>query len=561
MWNRNVLNMLWIGLFVLAGPARAHFLWVVTRAEEETTSVRVYFSETASADDPSLLERLDGVKAWALPERRGEEAQPIELKMGEDSLMAELPPHLSRSTVALRHVYGVVTRGGQSFLLNYYAKSYPFALPGTWKAVDDANLLPLEVVPVMNREGLAIKVLWNGKPQEGSLVTIEGPGLEKKFEQETGSDGTVPCRPPEAGLFSIRARHIEQQEGTHDGATYGLVRHYSTLALRFEPPRLHSGATRFPELQRGITSFGGAIVDDDLYIYGGHFGRAHEYSANEQSAELVRINLARPDQWQQLPAGPKLAGLAMVAHRGRLYRVGGFSARNSESEQQDLWSQDAFARFDPAAAAWESLPSLPEPRSSHDAAVLNDTLFVVGGWELRGNESKWHETAWMYDLAAENGSWQPLPSPGFKRRACALAACNNKIYVIGGMEPRGTTMAVEVYDVLAKVWRRGPALPGTGMDGFGCSAFTCGGQLFATTMSGSLLQLAEAGDRWQFAGQLQAPRFFHRLLGWRDRDLVVVGGASMAAGKIKELELFPMAGQPSRTALRAGQEPAKRPLK
>ncbi len=232
----------------------------------------------------------------------------------------------------------------------------------------------------------------------------------------------------------------------------------------------------------------------------------------------------------------------MVAHNGKLYRLGGFMAKNNEEEDESLWSQSGVERFDPKKNQWESLPPLPEGRSSLDAAVLGDTLYVVGGWEMKaGSETSWHETAWAMDLTAPKLSWKAIAKPPFKRRALSLAAANGKLYVIGGMRPEGgPTTRIDVYDPKSDSWSAGPALLGTGMEGFGTSAFACDDRLFVSTISGSIQQLAADGSKWELAGQLEQPRFFHRLLPWQSRELVFVGGASMASGKIEDLERVPV---------------------
>jgi N-acetylneuraminic acid mutarotase len=225
-----------------------------------------------------------------------------------------------------------------------------------------------------------------------------------------------------------------------------------------------------------------------------------------------------------------------------LYRVGGFSAENNEDETENLQSQDDFARFDPQAGTWESLQPLPEGRSSHDAMVVGDVLYVVGGWKLAGDaESQWHETAWSVDLSADSLEWRPLPVPPFQRRAVALAEWRGKLYVLGGMQRQGgPTTRTAIYDPQTRQWSDGPALLGTSMDGFGSAAFACQGRLFATTMSGAVQELSQDGAEWRFAGQLEHPRFFHRVLPWQDRELVIVGGAHMSTGKIQELERLPI---------------------
>jgi len=231
----------------------------------------------------------------------------------------------------------------------------------------------------------------------------------------------------------------------------------------------------------------------------------------------------------------------MVEHRGYLYRVGGFTAMNKPGDPQDLRSQADFARFNTQTQTWEALPSLPEARSSHDAAVVGDTLYVVGGWNLQGrsSESKWQDTALAMNLGNETYAWRTIAPPPFKRRALALAELDGRLYCVGGMQEKGgQTTAVAIYDSAKDAWSEGPALIGGGMEGFGASAFTCQGALYVTTMSGSVQRLARDGTDWEYLGQLAHPRFFHRVLPWRNEKLVVVGGGSMTAGKVLELEIL-----------------------
>lgn len=69
-------------------------------------------------------------------------------------------------------------------------------------------------------------------------------------------------------------------------------------------------------------------------------------------------------------------------------------------------------------------------------------------------------------------------------------------------------------------------------------ALAVGDDLYATTMSGAIQRLSGDGKEWQYVGQLAHPRFFHRLLPLKAGSLLVVGGASMAVGKICEVELL-----------------------
>ena len=525
----------------LTARGQAHFVWLVVEPQERANTVKLYFAEAPEPDDPELLDRVADAEVFALS-GWNLEPQSLTLRREGDDLMADVPESLAHAPIVLRHTYGLFTRGDDPFLLKYYAKAYPSALPGNWRTVSDADVLPLEVVPSLDRSSVAFQVLWRGRPVEGATVTVSGPEFAGA-EGETDESGRFACPLGTGGLYSVRARFIQESPGEYEGEAYSAVRHYSTVTFPYEAARLFAADHAWPELERGTTSFGAAVIDDWLYVYGGHYGGAHHYSREGQSGDFLRLNLRDPEQWESLPGGPKLTGLAMVAHGGMLYRVGGFTAENNDNEDQNLWSQSGFARFDPEQNSWADLPSLPERRSSLDAAVVGDTLYVVGGWDMQGgDETAWHDTAWSVDLTAEELRWQQLATPPFHRRALALAAWEDRLYVIGGMREDGnSTTRVAVYDPAKQEWSEGPGLLGRGMDGFGSSSFACNGRLFATTMSGSMQRLSEDGEDWEFVGQLEHPRFFHRLLPWQGSDLVLVGGADMTSGKIVELERVPVA--------------------
>jgi len=295
--------------------------------------------------------------------------------------------------------------------------------------------------------------------------------------------------------------------------------------------------TELAPLPKPVTSFGAAVADGWLYAYGGHLGLAHKYSADLQARELVRLNLAQPDKWEVVASGPPRTGLAMVAHGGKLYRIGGWEAKNAAGDKWDLHSSRDFARFDPKSGQWQDLAPLPHGRSSHDAALLGSQLYVIGGWEMKGQAgTDWHETAYVCDLADANPQWRQIAKPPFNRRALAVATYAGKVYVIGGMDDSNdTTTGMDIYDPQSNAWSKGPAMPGKGFDGFGASAFGTAAGLFATTGTGGLYRLSADGQSWQEVGQLNHPRNFHRLVAEGDNKLLVVGGTSRG-GKVSETE-------------------------
>lgn len=319
-----------------------------------------------------------------------------------------------------------------------------------------------------------------------------------------------------------------------------------TENLAARPDQPNATAT-LPALPKAITSFGAATIGRDLYVYGGHHGKAHHYYDAGQSGDLLRLDTVASKAWENMASGPRLQGLALVAHAGALYRVGGFEARNKESEEQSLWSLADFARYDLEKNEWRTLPRMPTPRSSFEAVVSGDSLVVVGGWSMQGGEKTvtWLDTALAYDLRAADGQWRELPKPPFQRRALSVGAIHQNIYAIGGMQSDGkVTRRTSVFDQTAGQWRDGPELPGEEMDGFGSACCTVDDRLYVSTSSGKLLRLSTDGKSWELAQQLANARFFHRMAPLDNNRLVLLGGASMQRGKYSSVEVVTLPATP-----------------
>ena len=87
----------------------------------------------------------------------------------------------------------------------------------------------------------------------------------------------------------------------------------------------------------------------------------HAPSGGTGSASDARAATGQAE-WEELPMQTPLQGLPLVAHGGKIYRVGGLTARNATTEEkEDLHSTNEFAEFDPATGKWTALAPLPAP--------------------------------------------------------------------------------------------------------------------------------------------------------------------------------------------------------
>lgn len=318
-----------------------------------------------------------------------------------------------------------------------------------------------------------------------------------------------------------------------------MLRTLTGLTAVLASASAHADPPVYPDLPAAVSSFGAAVVGDHVYVYGGHIGHAHNYSTETTLGDFRRLSLTKPEKWEDLPGGPKLQGLSLVAHKGKLYRVGGMQPQNAKTEKTDTKSQAGCAVYDPATKKWADVEPLPEPRSSHDAAVLGDTLYVFGGWRLNGKDGKseWHDHGWALDLADPKAKWRKIDQP-FRRRALTVAAHAGKVCVIGGLNAKGETEpAVDVYDPKAGTWSAGPPLPGEKSNGFTPASAVLDGRLYVTPADGKVYVFSEKGDAWTEVDRLKEKRFVARMVPAPGSRLVVLAGAS-PGGLLKTVEVI-----------------------
>jgi N-acetylneuraminic acid mutarotase len=294
-------------------------------------------------------------------------------------------------------------------------------------------------------------------------------------------------------------------------------------------------------MPEAFSSFGATVCDGYVYVYGGHVGKTHTYSTEAVTGKFRRLNLSKPDAWQELPGGVGIQGLALVSHGGKIYRIGGMQPRNKPGEEADNISIATVAVFDPKLGKWAPLVDLPAGRSSHDATVVGHKIVVAGGWQMlgRGTKSVWHDSTLVLDLASKTPQWQAIAQP-FQRRALNVAALEGKVYVVGGMGPDGTDKRVDILDVQTGKWSDGPTLPGPARNGFTPAVCASAGKIYASPSDGKLYRLSEKRDAWSEVGMLEQKRLVHRIVPARDDYLLVLGGAS-GGGNVAAVEAFTFA--------------------
>ncbi len=313
-------------------------------------------------------------------------------------------------------------------------------------------------------------------------------------------------------------------------------------------------ALDLPPMPEAVTSFGAVISDGWLYVYGGHKAEAHSWSLPTTSGAFHRLNLNRPEQWEALPGGLPAQSPGLAAHDGKIYLIGGMQPQNATGEKPLLKSLSTALVYEPKTAKWEKLPELPQPRSSHDIAVLDGKLYALGGWPLdtskdtgkaddRSKSRPLHDTALVLDLSKSDAQWQSIPQP-FQRRAVAVVAAGDKLYALGGMDAQNkVSAAADVFTPATSQWSQLPELPTTDkMKAFAVAACALRGEVIASPHGGSVYVLRK--DAWQEITHLQRSRFFHQLEAWEAGQIIALGGTDDESS-LNTLEVLTVPAQPA----------------
>ncbi len=361
------------------GNVWAHFLWLTCEREAPGAApvVQAFLSETPVPAGAEFLKHIERAMITA-------DGQALSWLKQEETYNVNLPSPLPKMIDGFCDL-GVMKRGEQTFRLLYTAR-----VQFEPAAASDPEVADLLRARLEKRDGQppVVSVTFAGRPAAGAVVKAY-PETGDPVELKTDEHGRVDFTGVADGRTGLLVKWVEKTPGEKGGKPFSETRHYATLTVSPPANRLSvaTNTAPFALLPEAVNSFGGAVLGDWLYVYSGHTGATHKYHNGTTTKHFRRLNLKDRAAWEELPCGPALQGVALVPHGDKLYRTGGMSAHQKPGEPVDLVSVADFARFDPVAKTWTDLPPLPAPRSTHDAVVLGDKLYVVGGWSMRGGDA------------------------------------------------------------------------------------------------------------------------------------------------------------------------------
>jgi N-acetylneuraminic acid mutarotase len=245
----------------------------------------------------------------------------------------------------------------------------------------------------------------------------------------------------------------------------------SPTALVPLPKILEIDWRRGPDLPRGFQDSDGGIVGGHLITTGGFTkgqtdvpGKPDKYPRGFLKSTWGQ-DLSDPTSgWRKLPDFPGDARqeLFSIVVNNQLYAWGGFSYTTPFTYKDGYRLSESNGQW-----RWNELPDLPWPITSSGIAAVGSKIYVMGGsqyiqtgfltqMDSTGQVDRLGSRLLMFDTAKPAAGWTELAScPGTPRWVQAMAAVNDKLFVIGGAS--GNDNKTGEYNSIVDNWSYDPS--------------------------------------------------------------------------------------------------------
>lgn len=246
------------------------------------------------------------------------------------------------------------------------------------------------------------------------------------------------------------------------------------------------------------------------------------------------------EEWLYSPLlAQAVADPSVVTVGSMIHVVGGLSP---EGPADQHW------QFDPATQHWQALPVLPVPRSDATAAVLDNMLYVTGGYNM------WYGGALSYTHGYNLATQQWITATALITPVSGAAGVvvNGEWVVLGGFDNTSESAFVQRYNPTTNEWHVGAPMPVARSEfdavALGDLVYIIGGNIISTTphsgaaavetMPATLVSVYNPQtEEWQVAAPLPAPRIDFTAVA-RNGKIYVIGGTDRWITGSAQRDLF-----------------------
>ncbi len=186
------------------------------------------------------------------------------------------------------------------------------------------------------------------------------------------------------------------------------------------------------------------VLDGKIYAIGG-------WLTTHERLRLKTVDVYDPatNRWAKAQSmNRERCSAALSVVNGEIYAIGGMSWPGMGVET-DLYLS-SIEVFNPKTNQWRARTGMSGPKAYHTASVIDEKIYVVGGYLREGEESKTLSTVEIYNPTTDR--WTQEPDMPISKWGHATEVVDGQIYIFGG----GPITSVQVYDPSAVAQRGNP---------------------------------------------------------------------------------------------------------
>ncbi|KAG8138697.1 hypothetical protein E2320_001483 [Naja naja] len=199
--------------------------------------------------------------------------------------------------------------------------------------------------------------------------------------------------------------------------------------------------------------------------------------------------------------------VSLVTQENQIFIAGGLYYNEDDKEDP---MNSYFLQYDHLDSDWLGMPPVPSPRCLFGLGEAENSIFVVGGKELKEGEQTLDSVLCYDRLKCLNSltvynpkkfEWKELSPMKTHRSLFGSTIHNGKIYVAAGVTDSGLTNSVEVYDIAKDKWESFVDFPqersSVSLVSLGGTLYLIGGFATIESESGELVP-TELNDVWRY---------------------------------------------------------------
>ncbi|MCY3930043.1 MAG: hypothetical protein OXG81_17415 [Acidobacteria bacterium] len=253
-----------------------------------------------------------------------------------------------------------------------------------------------------------------------------------------------------------------------------------------------------------------------VYVGGGFEGRNIKDYKNSYRLDVYNLTT---NQWSSSPITTPYCHFAMTVLDDKLVTAGG-TTKNDEVVKKVLVLN---------AGQWKDYSEMPTARCHATAVACHSMLIVVGGTTIV--EDEWTRVSTTELLDTTNGCWYTcnnLPSPHQQLKAAIM---NDKVYLLGGFDddvnpsPQVFVASLDTLSTHQLNWQSAPNTPWCLSAPVILNKFllTVGGWQHSTTADVCIFNPSTC--RWKCLANIPAARSLAAVVGVAD-NILIIGGTS-----------------------------------